>query len=210
MKHYLWKRWSSLPLYLIIALQAALVVGEQSELLGERLTRLEVEEELATVTAFEAGTVRDAFITVPAIQFLVSFGTLETTPKLARHCANGCGALAAAPIPHGATIVGLEVDACDDNGAGSGVIVVTVKRIPGNESAAAPELLKLLQVNDAGCSYRFAPLDVPHVVDQYLDSYYVNFQGTGGSSERFQAIRVYYRSGDGEVVPTGTQNSLSP
>ena len=32
----------------------------------------------------------------------------------------------------------------------------------------------------------------------------------GDVEERFQAVRVYYRSGDGEVIPTGTEPSLFP
>ena len=76
-----------------------------------------------------------------------------------------------------------------------------------NEIGGEP--LVLVEANP-GCSYT-REASTPHLVDQYLDNYIAVVAVSGGDfQQRFQAVRVYYRSGDGEVIPTGVETSLFP
>ncbi len=159
---------------------------------------------------FGVGAVNDAFVTISAAGFnnVGVFGNSIFGLNAARAClATQCTVVADLPVPHGATIVGSEIDGCDLNPSG-GQLRLRVLRVPGNNENMLPLILSEFDAA-SGCQYTSNSLTPHHQVDQYLDNYYVEmyFEGTD-SWEFFQAVRVYYRSGGGEVIPTGTEPSL--
>lgn len=151
------------------------------------------------------GTIEyDAFVTLTATEFQ-GFGDDSIFLDLSRFCLESlCQFFGGVRVPHGATIVGVEIDACDEDAA-TGNISIALTRVQNGVTA------EWLSEFDAGpgCVYTYEALATPHDVDQYLDSFVLWVTASNSDvDERFVAARVYYRSGDGEVVPTGITPSL--
>lgn len=192
--------------FLVAVLLSALpALGASVETRDERLAARERADELAARSV--VGTIEyDAFVTVAALDF-EAFGDSSLGLELGRFCQESlCQFFGGVRVPHGATIVGVEIDACDED-AVAGQIDITLARVSGN-GGVSPQSLSNFDAGP-GCVYTYEALATPHEVDQYLDSYVLWVSILNGDlDERLIAARVYYRSGDGEVVPTGITPSL--
>lgn len=188
-------------------LSAAVAQGQGDQNREDRMAWRAVSREIRMEDPL--GLSADAFVTLAAIDF-VPTGNHSLTLNFGRTClSGGCSFTAGVPVPHGAQIVGIEMDACDFD-AGAGVMELFLYRIPGVEGGLPVPLKSRVATGGAGCGYYAAGLTTPHTVDQYLDSYVavVSVSSNGDTDERLSAVRVYYRSGPGEVVPVGTEGSL--
>ncbi len=129
----------------------------------------------------------------------------------ARYCDGfPCTYFADAPVPHAASIIGAELDACNlDRNA---VIYMTLWRMGAAETSRT-ELFRgfLFQ---SGCGRFFARLGSTHVADQFNNSYAVFVrigdifdcafppQTCPTKNQRFLAVRLYYEvAGEGTVEP---------
>ncbi|HUP22721.1 MAG TPA: hypothetical protein VNB06_07250 [Thermoanaerobaculia bacterium] len=163
------------------------------------------------------------FTVIPSVDMLKGNAFVTTAAFLgvnfSVHCEGYCELAASAGLPHGARVVGIEIDACRDT-AGDSAIHFFLVRQPGGE--APFQVLVDGLVNTTGCSYRTAVPDTPIVVDSFSSEYLVFltigslFCGGVGqpacadTGTRFQAMRVYYEPNEGGVVEPSKRTSFSP
>lgn len=117
-------------------------------------------------------------------------------------------------LPAGAVVVGLEIQGCDTSPSGaltaqlraSGVFIVGTEAL--EELGGGPFQPVGVSTGVAAvpkCGYFFAPLVPPFVINSSRRSYYVRVtQDTFDGSNRFQAVRLYYRLqvSPGPATPT--------
>lgn len=161
---------------------------------------------------------RELWVTLPAAAFQVVEGTgVYQLADGSWRCGSVlCELAAPLDVPHGSTIVGIELEACDLDPSDSGSVSALVVDAPpfglpittshGQANTLGPEV---------GCRYSLAAA-VRYVADQYLHSHsvYVYLNPSVGSqyTVTFTAVRVYYEpNGEGVVEPTAlTPASLFP
>lgn len=168
---------------------------------------------LGVGTRLAASSERESFLTLHAGTFdPVVHNT--ATPKvtsdfLARYCdGDACSYIAAAPLPNGSRLVGVELDACSTGPEGP--INITVKKL-GAAEAGRNTLYTGTVSASSGCGRFFGELTVIHSVDQFNNSYAVEVgMGEAGCTvdcptinQRFLAVRLYYLgAAEGIVAPT--------
>jgi hypothetical protein len=109
-------------------------------------------------------------------------------------CASGtCGWLAGLRLPSGASILGIELSACD--GDATREIQFTLFRSP--RIPAGPTPLLPFQAtgvaNAPGCATFSATLPTPHTVDNAANLYILDVIETGGGANNWNQFRVRYR-----------------
>ena len=118
--------------------------------------------------------------------------SFEATSSGLRFCNAPCVAEAALFLPAGALVTAIELEACDTNNGGTvgaqlfrgGKLGSGVLSLAGTETGTAAT---------PGCTAVTGHLGVPHTIDNVNNAYFVQVLGLGGgSSLRFQAVRVYY------------------
>ena len=162
----------------------------------------------------------ELFVTLHASDFtpmavLPTEAHFEGNPITSAYCTGGlCSWSASAELPHGATFVGLELDACDDND--EVFILYGLVRQPINQATGSYLADGSTSAwGAAACRFSIAAPISPIVIDQFSNNYVVVvFIGSAicqitsvpcpDLGERFQSIRVYYRAnaGGGVVEPT--------
>ena len=167
-------------------------------------------------TVLGARQAGDLFTTIPALD-LLDGGIANIFSGWSRWCDNYCFMVADARLPHGARIVGIEIDACRD-ALGDDILEYGVM-LKGPHEATDPatgakfEILFSGFFNTVGCGYhRIAP-SAPVEVDLFNSEVLVFVEigtflcGFGSAppcpdqGSRTQALRVYYQANpDGGVV----------
>lgn len=163
------------------------------------------------------GQAGNHFVLVPGVE--LSGGSL--TPFSfggnggSRFCdGNPCELMAAAPLPNGSRVLGIEIDACRDT-TEDRVINLSLVRRNANESSFV--VLAQLQYTATGCTYQEAAASAGpnQLVDTFEDEYLI--VATIGSIDclvtpgvpcpdigtRVQAVRLYYApNASGSVEPS--------
>lgn len=173
---------------------------------------------LFSLPTLSAHAVGDLFVTLPAVEF--RGGTLLSYSFLgggSGYCDGPCEMATSAELPHGARIVGLEIDACRDTEADAVMSFSLYRRLPNDSTTVAGNRIEALAnglVTEIGCDYRLATTDKtkPLVVNTYGNEYVIVVSvgspictsNCPDEGSRFQAVRVYYEvnSSGGPVEPT--------
>jgi hypothetical protein len=106
---------------------------------------------------------------------------------------SGCFLYAGAMLPAGARVTGVELDACDDNAAGS--VSLDLVSYARHEASFVSLVTGLTTGETAtpGCTTVTGSLATPHTIDNAGRNYYVRIEITGGTiTTRFQAVRILY------------------
>lgn len=167
------------------------------------------------------GATAELFRTIPAMVFNTDHpNVVSSSGHYARYCAGEeCTFVADANLPHGATIVGLEIDACQNSPFWN--LSFALLAVNTNESiigGAADYSVEVESDADSGCVFTKAEAPVRKETNQIAQTYLVVVSvhnsiysecGTDipcpGFDSRFSAVRVFYEpNADGTVDPTKT------
>jgi hypothetical protein len=171
------------------------------------------------------------FTTIPAIEMVHAdlggkiLNQTLTFGGWSAYCLAFCEFVADARLPHGARVVGIEIDACRDAAGDRPIDFGLLRRKPNDSGGFARlEVLVFDTVDTTGCTYRTAVPAGPIVVDTFVDGEYlvavlIGSSGCGvganppcpDSGSRFQAMRVYYEpNAHGGVLEPSQRSSFSP
>jgi hypothetical protein len=118
-----------------------------------------------------------------------SWSVIAANPSGSRFCTAACGLYADVMLPAGASIVGMELEACDTDAAAD--VNVSLVRIP-NLEGAGQNLGIAFTTGTPGCA--FVNVAVAHTVDNETGTYQLRVTMNGTSATvRFQAVRLIYR-----------------
>ena len=153
------------------------------------------------------------FVTIPAADFQASGPTL-INEKLATYCDSWyCVLLTGIRVPHNSTVLGFELDLCDNDGTD---IRAALYERGVNETFLSDVEGTISSSGITGCDFLLKVLSSPIVASQFAADYLLVvefgspaciFPGPPSCPDndlRLQAARIYYAPGDGTVVPQDT------
>lgn len=98
------------------------------------------------------------------------------------------------PLPAGASIVALELEACDTTSAEEAIASLVVCPHRGLHACTTAESVGTGELQSPGCDGFFVPVDPPVTVDNLVNTYLVEvWLGDSGSATRFLSVLVSYR-----------------
>lgn len=178
-----------------------------------------VEEGVPLPAPMAPATGAELFLTIPAEGFQLRTAGADQYMGNSRYCTqNVCEWVAPVQVPHGARIVGIELEACDTQQFVS--VYLIVRAVLGLEagSVKVADVFSSLtsQPSTPGCHYFLQAPVAPFVVDQFLHSLAAAISigksdcnisaphECPSSGTRFRAARIYYEPGNGVVEPGST------